>query len=219
MRIESLLWRRGISWIAGVDEAGRGAWAGPVVAAAVVLPNHPDVVHTLTLAASHQDRADRFPGIRDSKQLSRARRVVADGIIRKVARATGVGVVPSSIVDDLGIVFAGQLAFWRAVCALPAHPDYLIVDGFPLWSTRYPQTAVIDGDARCVSVAAASILAKVARDRIMADLDEETPGYGFAQNCGYGTAAHARALTRLGVSCHHRRSYQPVAAVGAPHHV
>jgi ribonuclease HII len=103
------------------------------------------------------------------------------------------------------------------VRALVPRPDHLLVDGFPLWSPAYPQTAVLHGDARCLSIAAASILAKVTRDEIMAGLDAEAPGYGFARNCGYGTAAHRRALAELGPSIHHRRSYEPVAAVVGQH--
>lgn len=152
-------------------------------------------------------------GVRDSKQLSPAQRSAAAAVIRGVAQAYGVGVVPPSVVDDFGLAFAGQLAFARAVRALCLQPQYLLVDGFPLWSPGYAQTAVLHGDARCLSIAAASVLAKVARDEIMARLHHERPGYGFVHNCGYGTAEHLRALAQLGPSPHHRRSYEPVAAV------
>jgi ribonuclease HII len=116
-------------------------------------------------------------------------------------------------VDDLGLSFAGQLAFWRAVQALRLRPDYLLVDGFPLWSPTFQQASVLQGDARCLSIAAASIVAKVTRDEMMMNIDREVPGYGFSHNVGYGTPSHSAALKRLGPSCHHRLTWQPVAAV------
>jgi len=193
--------------VAGVDEAGRGAWAGPVVAAAVIFPPSPDSVAVLL------EPNPGFPGIRDSKQLSRPQRTAADRTIRDVATAVGVGIVPVEVVDEFGISCAGQLAFWRAVESLGIPPDYLLVDGFPLWSSRYKQLAIIDGDCCAVSVAAASIVAKVARDAIMADLDTVMPGYAFSQNAGYGTRAHRHALNERGPSPQHRTSYRPVADV------
>ena len=200
-----MLWGRGVARIAGIDEAGRGAWAGPVVAAAVILPRNPELPRQLGLG----------PVVRDSKQLSPAQRSQADEVVRSFAVAVGIGVVPPSIVDEVGLSAAGQLAFWRAVSSLPVEPDYLLVDGFPLWSPRHPQLAIIDGDATCASIASASIVAKVARDRLMDALDEAAPGYGFGHHRGYGTAAHAQALGRLGPSIYHRRSYEPVARVGS----
>ncbi len=209
--IEELFWRRGLTRVAGVDEAGRGAWAGPVVAAAVILP--PGAPETAALL----EKQPGFPGLRDSKELSRAQRTAADAAVRSVAVAVGVGVVPVEVVDEFGIGCASQLAFWRAVCGLGAPPEYLLVDGFPLWSTRYQQLAVIDGDACSASIAAASIVAKVARDRIMAELDELIPGYAFASNAGYGTRGHLRALIEHGPSPQHRTSYRPVAEVRRGH--
>ena len=152
-------------------------------------------------------------GVRDSKKLSPRQRTVAAGIIRGAARAIGVGIVPPEIVDLMGLSFAGQLAFWRAVRGLPLDPGYLLVDGFPLWSPRIAQSAVLQGDGRCLSIAAASIIAKVTRDAIMTELDGTLPGYGFAHNVGYGTAEHANALRGLGPTPHHRRTWAPVAAI------
>jgi ribonuclease HII len=205
--IEELLWRRGLTNVAGVDEAGRGAWAGPVVAAAVILPQQSPAVGRLL------EPYPTFPGIRDSKMLSRVQRTAADAAIREVATAVGVGIVPVEVVDEFGISCAGQLAFWRAITELGVNPDYVLVDGFPLWSTRYRQLAVIDGDACSASIAAASIVAKVARDAIMLQLDESFPGYAFGTNAGYGTRAHLRALNERGASAQHRTSYRPVAAL------
>ena len=113
----------------------------------------------------------------------------------------------------MGLSFAGQLAFWRAVRGLRIDPGYLLVDGFPLWSPRFPQSAVLQGDARSLSIAAASIIAKVTRDGMMAALDQELPGYGFAHNVGYGTAEHGNALRALGPTAYHRRTWAPVAAI------
>jgi len=216
LRIERLLWTRGVRNVAGLDEAGRGAWAGPVVAAAVVLPADPDLLRCSLLARPGDRGPAHFAGVRDSKQLSPVQRSAAAQVIRGVALGIGVGIVPAAIVDDLGLTFAGQLAFWRAVRVLAPHPDYLLVDGFPLWSPSYAQAAVLQGDERCLSIAAASVVAKVTRDEIMSALEAEAPGYGFAQNRGYGTPEHGRALRRLGPSPHHRRSYHPVAAAGQP---
>jgi ribonuclease HII len=211
VRIESLLWGRGVHAIAGIDEAGRGAWAGPVVAAAVILPPEPDALTSLLTAPLNCD--DAFAGVRDSKCLSPEQRCAALPRIQAVALAIGTGIVPPQIVDDLGLSFAGQLAFWRAVQGLQRRPDYLLVDGFPLWSPCIQQASVLQGDARCLSIAAASIVAKVTRDRMMACIDSEAPGYGFSHNVGYGTPSHAAALRRLGPSAHHRLTWQPVAAV------
>lgn len=205
--IEELLWRRGLVRVAGLDEAGRGAWAGPVVAAAVILPPGAHEVAPLLEPNSG------FPGIRDSKQLSPAQRAAADAAIRSVAVSVGVGIVPVEVVNEFGINCASQLAFWRALCELGEPPEYVLVDGFPLWSPCYRQLAVIDGDACSASIAAASIVAKVARDAIMAELDQSIPGYALASNAGYGTRAHLRALTERGPSPQHRTGYRPVAEV------
>ncbi len=213
LRVETLLWKRGVRLIAGVDEAGRGAWAGPVVAAAVVLPMDDGLLAALFPPTEEPaEDAVGFVGVRDSKQLTFEQRAAAERIVRAVAVAVGVGIVAPSVVDEIGLSFAGQLAFWRAVDALGQPPEHLLVDGFPLWSPRYRQTALIHGDARCISIAAASVVAKVTRDRMMAELDREAPGYGFARNRGYGTKGHASALRDFGPSVHHRRSYAPVSA-------
>jgi ribonuclease HII len=162
---------------------------------------------------SKKARAGGFVGVRDSKKLTPQERSLAADIIRGVACGIGVGIVPPAIVDEMGLSFAGQLAFWRAVRGLQTDPHYLLVDGFPLWSPRVAQSAVLQGDGRCVSIAAASIIAKVTRDAIMAELDGELPGYGFAHNVGYGTPEHAAGLRELGPTPHHRRTWQPVAAI------
>jgi ribonuclease HII len=198
-----------------VDEAGRGAWAGPVVAAAVVLPPDADALQPLMRAAVDPDCGARVPPVQDSKQLSPAQRTCLARVVREVALGVGVGVVPCEIVDELGIAFAGQLAFWRAVRALPCEPEYLLVDGFPLWSDHLPQMAVLQGDGRSLSIAAASIVAKVTRDALMAEAHAQFPAYGFDRNCGYGTRTHQSALRDHGLSPLHRRSYAPVGAVEA----
>jgi len=202
-----LLWRSGVESIAGIDEAGRGAWAGPVVAAAVILPGDLDALATVI------GEAPGATPVRDSKLLSPAQREAAAEVIRSVAVAVGVGIIPAEVIDHCGIAFAGQLAFWRAARSLQVEPDYLLVDGFPLWSSRYPQLAVLQGDRRCLSIAAASVIAKVTRDHIMRELGTAYPHYGFGQNAGYGTRRHQVALAELGPSQYHRRSYAPVAAV------
>jgi ribonuclease HII len=198
-RVEALLWGQGLQRVAGVDEAGRGSWAGPVVAAAVVLPSAADCIEELV-------------DVRDSKLLTARQRELAADVIRNLAVDVGIGVAPVEVVDELGLSCAGQLAFWRAVRSLSIPPEFLLVDGFPLWSDSVPQAAILQGDQRCLSIAAASIIAKVTRDEIMRGLDLSAPGYGFAQNCGYGTAGHREALRQFGPSPFHRRSFEPVSA-------
>ena len=178
--------------VVGVDEAGRGPLAGPVVAAAVVL-----------------DRA-RFPrGIDDSKQLPADARDSLDRRIRRDARV-GVGIASVEEIDSLNIYWATMLAMTRAVEALMLEPGTVLVDGnrCPRW--RYPSRPIVGGDARSRSIAAASIIAKVARDRLMIRLCDEHPGYNWRQNKGYGTPEHLAALERLGPSPLHRRSFAPV---------
>ncbi len=178
----------------------------------MVLPPDPEALHPLA-SPSDGDCDAGFVGVRDSKKLTPRQRAVAADLIRRTACAVGVGVVPPEIVDEMGLSFAGQLAFWRAVRGLSLAPGYLLVDGFPLWSPRVAQSAVLQGDGRCLSIAAASIIAKTTRDTMMAELDAVLPGYGFAHNVGYGTAEHANALRRLGPTPHHRRTWVPVAAI------
>jgi len=191
--LEAALARAGAGPVAGVDEVGRGPLAGPVVAAAVVFGALPPP-----------------PGIADSKRLTAAARVRLDREIRAVA-AVGVGLAEVAEIDTLNILRASHLAMRRAIGALPFAPGHALIDGnlIPEGLTC-AATAVVGGDARAISIAAASIVAKVARDAIMADLDRLFPGYGWAGNAGYPTAAHRDALERLGITPHHRRSFGPV---------
>ncbi len=184
--------------IAGVDEAGRGAWAGPVYAAAVVLPlERPDLLR-------------RLADVRDSKQLSPPQREALSGIIREVALAVGAGWAEVEEIDGLGILPATRLAMARAVRQLPGPVDALLIDYVRLPEVPLPQRALPRADACCLSVAAASIIAKVERDRRMVELDREYPGYGFASHKGYGTPQHRRALRQLGPSPLHRRTWGPM---------
>lgn len=197
---ELALWQRGFLAVAGLDEAGRGAWAGPVSAGAVILP---------------PDRAllDSLDGVRDSKQMSPRAREKQAGRIRAEALAWGVGFASHEEIDDQGILPATRLAMRRALaaCALPA--AHLLVDALRLPEEGLPQTALIKGDARSLSIAAASILAKTARDEHMREQDGLYPGYDFARHKGYGTRLHQAALERQGPCPIHRRSFAPVRAV------
>ena len=182
-------------WIAGVDEAGRGPIAGPVVAACVVLPPR----HTLA-------------GIADSKQLTPAQREALYDAITRHALAWAIGLASPREIERYNILQASLLAMRRAVLALPLIPQQVLVDGkHAIPNLPLPQQAVVGGDAREESVAAASILAKVARDRIMRELDRLYPQYGFAQHKGYPTALHLERLRQYGACPAHRRTYAPVA--------
>jgi len=195
------LYAAGHTRVAGLDEVGRGAWAGPVCAAAVVLPlNRPDLPDLLT-------------GVRDSKQLSPARREALLPVILDVAEAVGVGWATPTEVDERGVVPATQQAMARAVAELDGRVDALLVDYLRLPDLDLPQRALPKADARCLSVAAASIVAKVTRDQLMVTLDRDLPGYGFAHHKGYGTRQHREALARLGPSPIHRMSWRPIQEI------
>ncbi len=196
---EQQLWDAGARLVAGLDEAGRGAWAGPVVAAAVVLP--PDRADLLELLS----------GVRDSKVMTRRQRERWAESIRECALALGVGETPPEQVDAMGLMAATQAAMRAALQALSLSPDHLLIDHLHLTGVRIPQTPLTHGDARALSIAAASVIAKVSRDARMLELEAAYPGYGFAQHKGYGTARHRQALTVLGPSPIHRRTYSPVA--------
>jgi len=195
---ETRLWARGYARVAGLDEAGRGAWAGPVVAAAVILP--PDDPHLLRHLA----------GVRDSKQLAAARREALLGVIVEHALAWGVGAVPPAEIDAQGIVPATRRAMALALQALSPPADYLLLDYISLQEPALPQQSLPKGDARVLSIAAASIVAKVSRDRMMVELDAHFPGYGFGRHKGYGTALHQAMLAALGPSSVHRQSFAPL---------
>lgn len=185
----------GVSRVAGVDEVGRGPWAGPVLAAAVVLD--PDKVPS---------------GLDDSKKLSRQKREQLSDAILAVAQI-GIGIVDVPDIDRLNILHATMEAMHRAIAALPESPGHVLIDGNRLPDLDLPATAVVKGDGLSASIAAASIIAKVRRDRMMAELAESYPVYGWERNAGYGTAEHRAALDRHGVTCHHRRSFKPIAAL------
>jgi ribonuclease HII len=199
LEFELPLWAQGIRLIAGVDEAGRGAWAGPVAAAAVILP--PD-----------EFLLERLHGVRDSKQMTVRQRGRWSGEIRAAALAWGVGYADSDEVDALGIVPATRLAMQRALAACDRPIEHLLVDAVRLPGVNLPQQAVIKGDARSLSIAAASVLAKTERDARMVELEKQFPGYGFSHNKGYGTVSHQMGLNSLGPCRVHRFSYAPVRA-------
>jgi ribonuclease HII len=190
---ETALHAAGAVRVAGVDEVGRGPLAGPVTAAAVILdPRHIP------------------PGLSDSKALTAARRADLAALITESA-AWAVAHASVAEIDAMNILRASHLAMRRALAALPAPPDAALIDGNSLPDgLPCPAEAVVGGDARVLSIAAASILAKVARDALMVDLAQQFPGYGWDRNAGYPTAEHLAALDRLGVSPHHRRSFRPV---------
>ncbi len=190
---EARLRAEGYHLIAGVDEAGRGCLAGPVVAAAVVLP--PGLV---------------IDGVRDSKRLSARRRAQLDQVIRARALAVGLGVVQEEIIDAVDILQATLLAMRRAIDALEPSPDFVLIDGDRSPGCSLPHRVIPSGDRLCFSISAASIVAKVARDRIMQAYHRALPQYGFGQHKGYGTREHLLAIARFGPSPLHRKSFRGV---------
>ncbi|MGB7538751.1 MAG: ribonuclease HII [Anaerolineales bacterium] len=198
---ERCLLRRGCVMVAGLDEAGRGAWAGPLSAGAVILP--------LRLPSLRAVLSD----VRDSKQMTPRQRRLAAAVIRSVAVAWSVGSATAAEVDRIGPLRATQLAMLRAVAGLSPVPDHLLIDYLRLPGISLPQTAITHGDALSLSIAAASVLAKTWRDERMTAMEDLYPGYGFARHKGYGTGCHAEGLARLGACPEHRRSYAPIRRV------
>jgi ribonuclease HII len=196
---EEPLWCTGVTWVAGVDEAGRGALAGPVAAGAVILPfDQPDLMIQLK-------------GVRDSKVMTAAQRCVWAEVIREIAAAWGVGMASAGEIDRLGILPATCLAASRALANLAIMPGHILIDYLTLPNVETPQSSLVKGDARSLSIAAAAILAKTARDTVLIALAQDFPGYGFAQNKGYGTQVHRHALKALGPCPQHRRTFAPVS--------
>ena len=193
---EKRLEAQGYRHIAGIDEAGRGALAGPVVAAAVILPHHMD--------------APWLNQVRDSKQLSPARRELLFHYIHEVATSIGIGMVRHEKVDAQGIIKATRLAMKLAIDQLSPPPESILIDYLSLPEVPLPQKGITNGDSLCFSIACASIIAKVARDYIMIKFDEIYPGYGLAQHKGYGTRKHFACLQKLGPCPIHRQSFKPV---------
>ncbi len=190
------LWRADILRVAGIDEAGRGAWAGPVASGAVILPPDPAILA-------------RLAGVRNSKQMTPLQRAYWAEEIRAAALAWGVGFAPHDEVDALGVLAATRLSMLRALANLILPPEFLLIDAVRL-PVGIPQSAIIKGDARSLSIAAASVLAKTARDAFMVEQDQHYPGYDFSRHKGYGTRLHQLALLTQGPCAIHRRSFTPV---------
>jgi len=200
LTLESALHSRGLLRIAGIDEAGRGPLAGPVAAAAVILPKN------FTL-----------PGLDDSKKINaRNREFLYQQLTSSPSIQWAVATASREEIDRLNILRATHLAMRRAAEALTPLPDHCLIDGLPVRDFPFPNDAIVKGDGLSLSIAAASIIAKVTRDRIMHQLDSEFPQFGFAKHQGYGTKAHLETLRIHGPCCHHRRSFQPVAQLALP---
>ena len=197
--VEQKLWQEGLTLVAGVDEVGMGPLAGPVVAAAAVLP--PEI--------SENGLPESFPaGVRDSKTLTQKARERLEPEIRQVAIGIGVGLVEVEEIDEINIYQAGLKAMRLALDELPSQPEHVLIDGRMLKDYPLPQSTFKKGDRDVYSIAAASIIAKTYRDRLMADLDQQYPQYGFARHMGYGTAAHREAIRQHGPCPAHRRSFR-----------
>ena len=200
-RLEGMLayekecYARGMELIAGVDEVGRGPLAGPVVAAAVILP-----------------KCCKIPGLNDSKKIPKAKHKEMYEAVLQNAIAIGVGVKDNHVIDQVNIYEATKLAMMEAIGQLEPQPQHLLIDAMKL-DLPISQTSIIKGDANSLSIAAASIVAKVTRDQMMEEFDREYPGYDFAKNAGYGTTNHLAGLHRLGVTPIHRRSFEPVKSM------
>jgi ribonuclease HII len=196
---EDKLKSQGYELIAGIDEVGRGALAGPVVAGAVILP--------------HRANLPWFGLVRDSKELDSRKRESLFDLISKEAVAVGIGIVPPEVIDSINILKATRLAMIQAVEKLPKQPTFLLIDRITLSQCPIPQRGITRGDKSCLSIACASIVAKVTRDRMMEELDIKYPGYGFAQHKGYGTRKHISCLRKLGPSPIHRLYFAPVRKI------
>ncbi|EFQ56159.1 ribonuclease HII [Streptococcus parasanguinis F0405] len=200
-RLEGMLtyekecYARGMELIAGVDEVGRGPLAGPVVAAAVILP-----------------KACKIPGLNDSKKIPKSKHKEIYEAVLQNAIAIGIGIKDNHVIDQVNIYEATKLAMMEAIGQLDPQPQHLLIDAMKL-DLPISQTSIIKGDANSLSIAAASIVAKVTRDQMMEEFDREYPGYDFAQNAGYGTAKHLDGLEQLGVTPIHRRSFEPVKSM------
>ena len=192
---ERELYAQGIDLIAGVDEVGRGPLAGPVVAAAVILP-----------------KACKIPGLNDSKKIPKSKHKEIYEAVLQNAIAIGIGIKDNHVIDQINIYEATKLAMMEAIGQLDPQPQHLLIDAMKL-DLPIPQTSIIKGDANSLSIAAASIVAKVTRDQMMEEFDCEYPGYDFTQNAGYGTANHLAGLHKLGVTPIHRRSFEPVKSM------
>ena len=192
---EKELYAQGIDLIAGVDEVGRGPLAGPVVAAAVILP-----------------KACKIPGLNDSKKIPKSKHKEIYEAVLQNAVAIGIGIKDNQVIDQVNIYEATKLAMMEAIGQLEPQPQHLLIDAMKL-DLPISQTSIIKGDANSLSIAAASIVAKVTRDQMMEEFDCEYPGYDFTQNAGYGTANHLAGLHKLGVTPIHRRSFEPVKSM------
>jgi ribonuclease HII len=203
LQFEVALWEQGLQQVAGMDEAGRGALAGPVAVGVVCLPPDPRLAVDLH-------------GVRDSKQLTPQERAHWADLIKAHALTWAVGFASNEEIDQIGIGSAVQLAALRALKHLSCEPQHLLIDYFRLPQCHLPQTALIKGDQRCLSIAAASILAKTERDRWMAEIDALYPQYKFAAHKGYATAIHLECIRRWGACPIHRRSFAPLCNLTPP---
>ena len=199
LEFEAELWAKGIRRVAGIDEVGRGALAGPVYAAAVILPARKSILKELA-------------GVRDSKQMTAEEREDWAPIIKEKAFAWSVGFASCKEIDRWNILSCTFLAARRALKTLPLKAEHLLLDYIKLEKVDLPQTAMVDGDARCLSIAAASVIAKVARDAELCRLDSQFPGYGFASHKGYATEEHLHAINKNGPCPQHRLSFAPMRA-------
>jgi len=195
LRYEKEFYAEGINLIAGVDEVGRGPLAGPVVAAAVILP-----------------KDCKIKGLNDSKKISKKKHMEIFQAIKNQALAIGIGIMDNHVIDQVNIYEATKLAMKEAIYQLGPQPEHLLIDAMRL-DLPITQTSIIKGDANSLSIAAASIIAKVTRDKIMANYDQEYPGYDFAQNAGYGTAKHLEGIEKHGVTPIHRTSFEPIKTI------
>ncbi|HEM3475082.1 TPA: ribonuclease HII [Streptococcus suis] len=192
---EKALYENGMEWIAGIDEVGRGPLAGPVVAAAVILP-----------------KGYKIRYLNDSKKIPKSKHEAIYQEVMERAVAVGVGVKDAAVIDQVNIYEATKLAMLEALGQLSQVPEHLLIDAMKL-DTPLPQTSIIKGDANSLSIAAASIVAKVTRDKMMADYDKEFSGYGFAKNAGYGTSEHLEGLNKLGITPIHRKTFEPIKSM------
>lgn len=192
---EKALYENGAKFIAGIDEVGRGPLAGPVVAAAVILP-----------------KGCKIRYLNDSKKIPKSKHEAIYQEVMERAVAVGVGIKDAAVIDQVNIYEATKLAMLEALGQLSQEPEHLLIDAMKL-DTPLPQTSIIKGDANSLSIAAASIVAKVTRDKMMADYDKEFSGYGFAKNAGYGTAEHLEGLNKLGITPIHRKSFEPIKSM------